>query len=39
MERLTFENELGTCIDKKEDCPTCSICWDCDEKNKKLFIF
>lgn len=30
MERLTFRTELGVSIDKEEDCPTCSICWDCD---------
>lgn len=30
MERLTYKTELGVSIDKNEDCPTCSICWDCD---------
>lgn len=30
MERLTHRIELGVSIDKNEDCPTCSICWNCD---------
>lgn len=30
MERLTFRTELGVSIDKEEDCPTCSICCNCD---------
>ena len=30
MERLTYRTELGASIDKNEDCPTCSICWNCD---------
>ena len=30
MERLTYREELGVSIDKNEDCPTCSICCDCD---------
>lgn len=30
MERLTYRTELGVSIDKNEDCPTCSICWNCD---------
>lgn len=35
MERLTFRTELGVSIDKEEDCPTCSICWDCDISPRK----
>lgn len=35
MERLTFRTELGVSIDKEEDCPTCSICWDCDIPPRK----
>lgn len=39
MERLTFRTELGVSIDKQEDCPTCSICWDCDIPPRKcLYI-
>lgn len=39
MERLTFRTELGVSIDKEEDCPTCSICWDCDIPPRKcLYI-
>jgi hypothetical protein len=39
MERLTFRTELGVSIDKEEDCPTCSICWDCDNPPRKcLYI-
>lgn len=30
IDRLTFRTELGVSIDKNEDCPTCSICWDCN---------
>lgn len=30
MERLTYRTELGVSIGKNEDCPTCSICWNCD---------
>jgi hypothetical protein len=30
MERLTYRTELGVSIDKNEDCPTCSICWNCN---------
>lgn len=30
MERLTYRAELGVSIDKNEDCPACSICWDCN---------
>lgn len=30
MERLTYKTELGVSIDKNEDCPTCSICCNCD---------
>lgn len=37
MERLTFRTELGVSIDKQEDCPTCSICWDCDIPPRKCF--
>lgn len=35
MERLTYRTELGISIDKNEDCPTCSICWDCDISPRK----
>lgn len=35
MERLTYREELGVSIDKNEDCPTCSICWDCDIPPRK----
>ena len=35
MERLTNRTELGVSIDKNEDCPTCSICWDCDIPPRK----
>lgn len=35
MERLTYRTELGVSIDKNEDCPTCSICWDCDIPPRK----
>lgn len=35
MERLTYRNELGISIDKNEDCPTCSICWNCDIPPRK----
>lgn len=39
MERLTFKTELGVSIDKEEDCPTCSICWNCDiPPHKCLYI-
>lgn len=31
-ERLTFKTDVGISIDKNEDCPTCSICWNCDRK-------
>lgn len=30
MERLTYRTELGVSIDKNEDCPTCSTCWNCN---------
>lgn len=30
MERLTYREELGVSIDKNEDCPSCSICWNCN---------
>jgi hypothetical protein len=30
MERLTYRTELGVSIDKNEDCPTYSICWNCN---------
>lgn len=35
MERLTYRTELGVSIDKQEDCPTCSICCDCDIPPRK----
>ena len=35
MERLTFRTELGVSIDKEEDCPTCSICCNCDLPPRK----
>ena len=35
MERLTYRAELGVSIDKNEDCPTCSICWNCDIPPRK----
>lgn len=35
MERLTFRTELGASIDKEEDCPTCSICCNCDIPPRK----
>lgn len=35
MERLTYRTELGVSIDKNEDCPTCSIFWDCDIPPRK----
>ena len=39
MERLTFRTELGVSIDKNKDCPTCSICWNCDIPPRKcLYI-
>lgn len=28
MERLTYREELGVSMDKNEDCPSCSICWN-----------
>lgn len=37
--RLTFETEIGISIDKNEDCPTCSICWNCDIKVKDCKYF
>lgn len=37
--RLTFETELGVSIDKNEDCPTCSACWNCDIKVKDCKYF
>ena len=39
MERLTYRAELGVSIDKNEDCPTCSICWNCDIKVKDCSYF
>lgn len=30
MDRLTFKTDLGISIDKNEDCPTMSICCNCD---------
>lgn len=38
-ERLTFETEMGISIEKNEDCPTCSICWNCDIKVKDCKYF
>lgn len=38
-ERLTFETELGISIDKNEDCPTMSICWNCDIPPRKCNYF
>lgn len=39
MERLTYKTELGVSIDKNEDCPTCSICCNCDIPPRKcLYI-
>ena len=35
MERLTYRAELGVSIDKNEDCPTCSICWNCNIPPRK----
>lgn len=35
MDRLTYRTELGVSIDKEEDCPTCSICWNCDIPPRK----
>lgn len=35
MDRLTYRTELGVSIDKNEDCPTCSICWNCDIPPRK----
>lgn len=35
MERLTYKTELGVSIDKNEDCPTCSICCNCDIPPRK----
>lgn len=35
MERLTYRTELGVSIDKNEDCPTCSICRNCDIPPRK----
>ncbi len=28
--RLTYITELGACLDKDSECPTCSICWNCN---------
>lgn len=38
-ERLTFKTELGISIDKNEDCPTMSICWNCDIPPRKCNYF
>ena len=38
-ERLTFKTDVGISIDKNEDCPTCSICWNCDRKVKDCNYF
>lgn len=35
MERLTHRTELGVSIDKNEDCPTCSACWNCNIPPRK----
>lgn len=35
MERLTYRTELGVSIDKNEDCPTCSACWNCNIPPRK----
>ena len=35
MERLTYRTQLGVSMDKNEDCPTCSICWNCDIPPRK----
>lgn len=35
MERLTYRTELGVSIDKNEDCPTYSICWNCNIQPRK----
>ena len=39
MERLTHKNELGIDINKIKDCPTHSICWDCDYRVKDCEYF
>lgn len=38
-ERLAFETELGISIDKNEDCPTMSICWNCDIPPRRCNYF
>ena len=38
-ERLTFRTDLGISIDKNEDCPTMSICWNCDIPPRKCKYF
>ena len=35
MERLTYREELGGSMDKNEDCPSCSICWNCNIPPRK----
>lgn len=35
MERLTYRTELGVSIDKNEDRPTCSACWNCNIPPRK----
>lgn len=35
MERLTYRTELGVSIDKNEDYPTCSACWNCNIPPRK----
>ena len=35
MERLTYREELGVSMDKNEDCPSCSICWNCNIPPRK----
>lgn len=37
--RLTFETDVGISIDKYENCPTCSICWNCDRKVRDCVYF
>ena len=39
MAKLTFQTDLGVSIEKNGDCPTCSICWDCDIKVKDCKYF
>ena len=39
MERLTHKNEFGIDINKNKDCPTRSICWNCDNRVKDCEYF